>query len=222
MTKIKAIIFDLDGVIVDTARFHYIAWKNLANELGFDFTEKDNERLKGVSRMTSLDILLKIGNIKIEKEKKYFYAEQKNQCYVEYINTMTPQDILPGVKNFLTKVKEEGYKIALGSASKNARTILIRVGLIDFFDSIIDGNKVTNAKPDPEIFLKAASELNVKPNECIVFEDAVAGVEAAIAGGMYCIGVGSEEILSKANFVIPDFKEMNIEKFKKHIDTNTL
>ena len=210
MGKIKACLFDLDGVIVDTAKYHYIAWKELANEMGFDFTIEDNERLKGVSRMTSLDILLSIGNVEKSEEEKLELATKKNENYLSYILKMGPEEILPGTKEFLEKLKKEGIKIALGSASKNAMTILDRLELTTYFDAIIDGTKVSNAKPDPEVFLKGAEALQVNPDECVVFEDAEAGVEAAIAGGMKCIGIGSEEILGKADFVVDGLHKMNI------------
>ena len=174
MSSIKACIFDLDGVIVDTAKYHYLAWKRLANELGFDFTLEQNERLKGVSRMDSLDILLEIGNKKLDEKTKYELAEKKNTWYVEYIGKMDDSEILSGVKEFLTSLKDNNIKIALGSASKNAVAILRQIKMIDYFDAIVDGTKVSKAKPDPEVFLLGARELDVDSRDCIVFEDAVA------------------------------------------------
>jgi beta-phosphoglucomutase len=205
MGKISACIFDLDGVVVDTAKYHYIAWKSLANELGFDFTEEDNERLKGVSRMTSLDILLEIGGVELDEQTKLELADKKNQNYLEYILKMTPEEILPGVKDFFNELKANGIKIALGSASKNAMTILNQLELTGYFDAVVDGTHVSNAKPDPEVFLKGAELLGVSPSECIVFEDAEAGVEAAINGNMKCVGIGSPDVLGKANIVVPGF-----------------
>lgn len=205
MGKISACIFDLDGVVVDTAKYHYIAWKSLANELGFDFTEEDNERLKGVSRMRSLDILLEIGEVELDEKTKLELADKKNKNYVEYILKMTPDEILPGVKDFFNELKAKGIKIALGSASKNAMTILNQLELTDYFDAVVDGTHVSNAKPDPEVFLKGAELLGVSPSECIVFEDAEAGVEAAINGNMKCVGIGSPDVLGKANIVVPGF-----------------
>ncbi|WP_421920114.1 beta-phosphoglucomutase [Marinifilum sp.] len=205
MGKISACIFDLDGVVVDTAKYHYIAWKSLANELGFDFTEEDNERLKGVSRMTSLDILLEIGGVELDEKTKLELADKKNKNYVEFILKMTPDEILPGVKDFFNELKEKGIKIALGSASKNAMTILNQLELTDYFDAVVDGTHVSNAKPDPEVFLKGAELLGVSPSECIVFEDAEAGVEAAINGNMKCVGIGSPDVLGKANIVVSGF-----------------
>jgi beta-phosphoglucomutase len=210
--KPKACIFDLDGVIVDTAKYHYLAWKRLAKELGFEFTEKDNERLKGVSRMESLEILLSVGGIRIDDENvKLQLAEKKNKWYVDYINQMTKDEILPGVIEFLELLKKAGIKIAIGSASKNTITILERIGLKDIFDAIIDGTKISKAKPDPEVFLKAAEELNVRPEECCVFEDAVAGIQAAKSAGMKVIGVGDPMILKDADKVIQSFQSQTLE-----------
>lgn len=204
---IKGCIFDLDGVIVDTARYHFMAWNRLAKALGFEFTETDNERLKGVSRMTSLEILLEVGKLTVPEQKKHILAAQKNQWYLEYISTMTPADILPGVVEFLEFLRSAGIKTGLGTASKNAKIILTQIGLSEAFDSIVDGNRVIHAKPDPEVFLLAASELKLRPEECVVFEDAIAGVEAAHNGGMKCIGVGRPEILTKADKIIPGFMD---------------
>jgi len=211
---IRACIFDLDGVLVDTAHFHYEAWKRLADSLGFEFTRSDNERLKGVSRMTSLDILLEIGSKKISEKKKHELADLKNNWYVEHISHMTEKDVLPGVLNFLQELKNGGFKLGLGSASKNALQILTQTKILRFFDTVIDGSNVEKAKPDPEIFKKGIEILKVKPAECVVFEDAVAGIEAALAAGTFVIGVGSREILNKAHVVIPGFQEMNVKLFQ--------
>ena len=216
MSEIKACIFDLDGVIVDTAKYHYLAWRRLGSELGFEFSEDHNERLKGVSRMDSLEVLLEVGGLtgKFTLEEKLAFAEQKNAWYVEYISVMKSDEILPGVQKFLTDIRAKGFKTAIGSVSKNTMTILGNVGLVDYFDSIIDGTKISHAKPNPEVFLKGAKELNVDPSNCVVFEDAFAGVEGAINAGMYSVGVGSPEILGRANFVISDFTEMTIDRLK--------
>ncbi|MDK2978503.1 MAG: beta-phosphoglucomutase [Bacteroidales bacterium] len=209
--KIKAIIFDLDGVIVDTAIFHFQAWKKLANTMGFDLTKAQNEQLKGISRLESLDILLEIGKTDaVSNEEKQQLATRKNEWYRENILKMTPQDILPGVKNFLEELKKADYKIAIGSSSKNAGTILERIGMKDFFDAVVDGTKITRSKPDPEVFLKGAQELNIPPEQCLVFEDAESGIEAAKNAGMKTIGVGKPENLPKADKVIPGFKNINI------------
>lgn len=210
MLKIKACLFDLDGVLVDTAKYHYKAWKELADELGFDFTEEHNERLKGVSRMASLDILLEIGNISADAVAREEMASRKNSRYIEFISKMTPDEILPGVIEFLLQLKKERIKIALGSASKNSPLILERVGITHFFDAIIDGNSVSEAKPNPEVFLKGAEALGVEPNQCVVFEDAAAGIEAARRGKMHCVGVGSPDILNDADMIIPGFKSFSV------------
>lgn len=209
--KIRACIFDLDGVIVDTAKYHYLAWQRLANELGFEFTEEENERLKGVSRMDSLDILLGIGRKHFDYETKLKLAEKKNNWYMEYIRKMDASEILPGVGEFLDLLKCRGIKIALGSVSKNAGTIINGVNLGGYFDAVIDGTKVSRAKPDPEVFLKGALELGIPARECVVFEDAAAGIEAALNANMYCIGVGSPKILYKAHKIIPGFKNIALD-----------
>lgn len=209
--KIKACLFDLDGVVVDTARYHYLAWKKIADDLGFSFSEHDNERLKGVSRMESLDILLEIGKIKVDLQTKEKLAATKNSLYVSYIQKMTPDEILPGVIRFLDELHNSGMLIALGSASKNALSILDKINISEKFDAIIDGNKVSKAKPDPEVFLKGAIELGIDPQNCLVFEDAQAGIDAARNGGMHIIGIGQPENLTNAEFVIPGFETMNMD-----------
>lgn len=215
MNKIKACIFDLDGVIVDTAVYHYKAWKRLANELGFDFTEEDNEKLKGVSRVASLNLILQWGGLTKTNAEKEELATRKNNWYVEMINKMTPDEVLPGAKEFVESCKQAGIKTALGSASKNSGTILEKVGIAHLFDVVIDGNKVSKPKPDPEVFLKGAEELSVAPENCVVFEDAIAGVEAAINGRMKVVGIGSPDVLGKANLVINGLNEMSLEKLNK-------
>lgn len=217
--NIKACIFDLDGVIVDTAKYHFLAWKRLAAELGFEFSEEHNERLKGVSRMRSLEILLEVGNISKSTEEMEMMANKKNTWYVDYIKKLRPDEILPGVQNFLNEIRELGMKTAIGSASKNTPLILERLNLAGYFDVVIDGTKVLKAKPDPEVFLKGAEELGIRPSECIVFEDAQAGIEAAKNGNMYCVGVGKPENLTGYDFLIPGFEGLTfkliIENLKK-------
>jgi len=173
--EMRAAIFDLDGVIVDTAKYHFLAWKRLANELGFEFTETDNERLKGVSRVRSLEILLEIGGLTLDEATKTKIAAQKNGWYVDYISHMDESEILPGVVDYVKSIRAKGIKTAIGSASKNTPLILARPGIASLFDVIVDGNKVAKAKPDPEVFLRAAEELNVPPAECVIFEDAESG-----------------------------------------------
>lgn len=205
-----ACIFDLDGVIVDTAHFHYIAWKELANKLGFDFLEKDNEKLKGVSRMTSLDILLDIGNIELETSEKQKLAEQKNNRYREFIAQMTPKDVLAGILDFIKILKENKIKIAIASASKNAPEILQKTNILHLFDAVIDGNQIEKAKPNPQVFLKAANAINSKPEKCIVFEDAQKGIEAALKANMLAIGIGQENNLENAHKVFNSFEEFDL------------
>src|ERR1700759_2226444 len=212
MSTIKACIFDLDGVIVDTAVYHYKAWKRLANELGFDLTEHQNENLKGVSRVRSLELILQWGGVTKTRAEQEALAARKNSWYVEMINQMTPAEILPGAKEFLLACRQDGLKTALGSASKNSGTILEKVGITHLFDAVIDGNKVSKAKPDPEVFLKGAEELGIDPKYCVVFEDAIAGVEAAKNGGMKAVGVGSPDVLGEADLVISGLNEMSLEQ----------
>jgi beta-phosphoglucomutase len=214
MSTIKACIFDLDGVIVDTAIYHYSAWRRLANQLGFDFTEEQNEELKGISRIESLKIILNWGAVSKSEGELQELATLKNTWYVEMITKMTPDEILPGAKEFLELVRAHHYLTALGSASKNSETILKQIGLMHFFDALVDGNKVTKSKPDPEVFLVGAKELNVRPEECVVFEDAIAGVKAAKAGNMKAVGIGKADVLNEADLVIKGLFEMTIEKLK--------
>jgi beta-phosphoglucomutase len=201
-------IFDLDGVLVDTAKYHYLAWKRLAGELGFDFTETDNERLKGVSRIRSLEILLEVGHYSMNGEEKAAAAEKKNAWYVEYLRTLDESALLPGSREYLEQLRGEGIRIALGSASKNAPLILGRLGIAPFFDAVIDGNRVSRAKPDPEVFLMAAEALKLPPASCVVFEDSLAGIQAAAAGGMRVIAVGKPELLPGAALYIASLKDM--------------
>jgi len=212
MRNTKACLFDLDGVIVDTAVYHFQAWRRLANELGFDFTEHQNEQLKGISRMESLELILKWGNVTLTEEEKVEWATRKNAWYLDLVKQMTPDEVLKGVPEFLTSLRANHIKIALGSASKNSKLILERINMLDYFDVIIDGNNITKGKPDPQVFLMGAEATHCKPEECVVFEDALAGVQAGKAGGMKVIGVGSADILNEADFVIAGFEEMTIDR----------
>ncbi|USB33667.1 beta-phosphoglucomutase [Paenibacillus sp. YPG26] len=212
MASIQACLFDLDGVLVDTAKYHYLAWKRLAEELGFVFTEQDNERLKGVSRTASLEILLEIGGIKLDDAAKQELAERKNNWYVESITSMDETEILPGALEFLKECRANGLKVALGSASKNAMLILNNTGLTPYFDAIIDGTKTAAAKPDPEVFVLGAKEVGIPAEHCVVFEDAEAGVEAAVRAGMRSVGIGSPDTLSRANLVIPSLQQMSVSR----------
>ncbi len=212
---IKGCIFDLDGVIVDTARYHFQAWRRLANDLGFDFTEAENEKLKGVSRMESLRLILSWGGVQKSPDEQALLAARKNEWYVELISNMTPDEILPGVKPFLEELKDKGIKTALGSASKNAVAILDRVALTDYFDTIIDGTKTTRSKPDPQVFQLGAGALGLSPAEVVVFEDAEKGIEAALRGGFWAVGVGDATTLGQAHLVIPGFQDFTFEKLIK-------
>ncbi|PQA59920.1 beta-phosphoglucomutase [Siphonobacter curvatus] len=214
---LKACLFDLDGVIVDTAIYHFKAWRRLANELGFDFTEHQNEQLKGVSRMESLELILQWGGVTLSDEEKQQWAARKNEWYLAYVNQMTPQEVLPGVRDFLDSLRKAGIGIALGSASKNARLILERIDMLDAFDAIIDGTHTTKSKPDPEVFLLGAQALHQNPADCVVFEDAVAGIEAAHRGGMKAVGVGSPEVLTEADVVITAFTETSLTKLSDEL-----
>jgi len=203
----KVFIFDLDGVIVDTAKYHYLAWKNLANTLGFDFTEEQNEQLKGVSRVKSLEILLNLGKVELSESKKQELLTEKNIEYLEYVNQMTADEILPGIQVALNFLEDNNIKYALGSASKNAPLILKKVGLFDRFTAIVDGNDVSKAKPNPEVFLIAAKKLNKTPNDCIVIEDAVAGIQAANNAQMTSVGIGDKKVLHEANYILDSTKK---------------
>lgn len=211
-----AFIFDLDGVICDTAKYHYVAWKALADSLGIDFTIQDNERLKGVSRMESLEILLSLGQGEYSKTQKENFAYIKNELYKNYISNMKEDEILEGVLEFLTIAKQKGIKMAIGSASKNASTILDNLNIKYFFDCIVDGNNIEKAKPDPEVFVSAAQQLGVDPHRCIVFEDSQAGIMAAKNGRMKIVGIGNEEQLGEADVVINGFKDNNLDELLEY------
>ena len=209
MTNKKAFIFDLDGVIVDTAKYHFLAWQKLAQELGIEFTPEHNEDLKGVSRVRSLEIILSLGNIQATQEEKEKWLFDKNELYLSYLIDMDQSELLPGILDVLKFLKENNQYIALGSASKNARPILEKTEIMHYFDAIVDGNDVTNAKPDPEVFLRACQLLFVSPEDSIVFEDSVAGVQAANSARMKSIGIGDKEILHEAEFIFADFTMIN-------------
>ena len=214
---IKACIFDLDGVIVDTAKYHFQGWLRLARHLEIPFTEEDNEKMKGISRMASLEKILELGTKTYSDRDKQKFCMTKNTWYLDLIQRMDKKDILPGIVDFLAHLKENNIKIALGSASKNARFVLDKVGIKDDFQIIIDGNDVKNSKPDPEVFLKGAIGLHVEPRETIVIEDSAKGIEAAIAGGFYSIGIGLEEHLSHASIVLPSLEDITISDLSNRI-----
>ncbi len=207
----KGLLFDLDGVLVDTAKYHYLAWKELADRLGIVFTKEDNERLKGVSRMASFEIILEIGGRTMSQTEKEACCAEKNARYVEYITHLREDELFPGVREFLEDARRKGYQTALGSASKNSMTILNGLHITDLFDAIIDGNRVSRAKPDPEVFTEGAKALGLSAEECIVFEDAVAGIEAAHRGGMAAVGIGTREALPEADIVTSGLDGLTVD-----------
>ncbi len=209
--KIKACIFDLDGVIVDTAVYHFKAWQNIAQSLGFDFTHDMNEKLKGISRIDSLNMMLDMANIHKSDEEKDELCKVKNTYYLESLNDMDDSAILPGIPQLIETLEEKGIKIALGSASKNAIKVLELIGLKEKFEIIIDGNGVTRSKPDPEVFLNGAEGLGVLPGESIVFEDSLKGLEAAIAGGFRTVGIGDQENLPIAEVVYENLSGVSFD-----------
>lgn len=211
---IKGCIFDMDGVIVDTAKFHFKAWQRLSESLGIPFTHEQNEQLKGVSRVDSLEKILSWGNLILDNQKKLELMELKNKWYLEYVEEVSPADMLPGTLDFLNECRSSNVKIALGSSSKNAILILEKLEIMTFFDAVVDGNKITLSKPNPEVFLRAAKEIGLQPSECVVFEDAISGVEAAKAGGFYCVGIGEDNILNMADKVISSLAQIHLTEFK--------
>jgi beta-phosphoglucomutase len=215
--QFKAALFDLDGVIVDTAKYHFLAWKRIADEEGIPFDESTNERLKGVSRMASLDIILEKGTRPYSAEEKEKLAKVKNDYYVEMIQKLVPDEILPGMTGLLKTLRDKGVKTAICSASKNAEFILDRLKLSDKFDTIVSGNDVSKPKPDPEVFQVAADRLGIGNADCVVFEDAFAGVQAAKTAGMKAVGIGDAGVLSLADIVYPETGRLNMEELVKRL-----
>jgi beta-phosphoglucomutase len=222
MRTLKACLFDLDGVIVDTAKYHFIAWRQIAREQGFDFRETDNERLKGVSRQRSLEILLEVGGVTLDADAKLCLAEKKNALYLQYVMKMTPEEILPGAAEFVKACRAAGYRTAIATASRNAVTILDLLRIAPLFDVVMDGNKVSRTKPDPEVFLNCARDLRVAPVECAVFEDAEAGIEAALTAGMLAIGIGEPTILKKADLVVPGLSSLSVDQLGFEANNKTV
>jgi beta-phosphoglucomutase len=210
--KISAVIFDLDGVIVSTDEFHYHAWKQISDQEKIYFDREINERLRGVSRMESLDIILGHSDKNYGETQKQLLAQRKNDIYCELLNKLSPNDILPGVINLLISLKSRDIKIAIGSSSKNTPFILDQIGLTSNFDAIADGNSIKNSKPDPEVFLLAAKILGVEPEECAVIEDAQAGIDAAKAAGMKAVGIGSAANCLNADMKLPDLTNLDIDQ----------
>lgn len=206
--SIKGFIFDLDGVIVFTDKFHYQAWKQMSDKMNIYFDETINNRLRGVSRAESLEIILEKYDGTLADDEKAKLMEEKNSTYRELLKTMTPADVTDEVRETLQKLREQGYKLAIGSSSKNARFILEKVELLDAFDEISDGNNITHSKPDPEVFLKAAEYINENPEDCIVVEDAYAGIDAAKAAGMIAVGIGDAASYNKSDYSLKSFSEL--------------
>jgi len=217
MSEIKGYIFDLDGVIVDTAKYHYNSWRRLANKLGFDITEEQNENLKGVSRKESLEYILELGKMTFSDKEQVKMAELKNQWYVQSISGMDASELLPGSKNLLEDIKNLGLSVSLGSASKNSVRILESTGIISLFDAIIDGTKTSKSKPHPQVFQMGAEALGLGPEECVVFEDSINGIKAANTGGFISIGVGDAEVLKEADFVLPNLAGVTVESLAEQI-----
>ncbi|MFN0032157.1 MAG: beta-phosphoglucomutase [Flavobacteriales bacterium] len=215
---IKACLFDMDGVIVDTAKYHFMAWRRLADTLSVPFTEEQNEQLKGVSRVDSLEKILAWGHLHLDNEKKLELMELKNKWYLDYVAEVNPDEMLPGIHAFLFDLKKNEIKIGLGSSSKNSIMILEKLGILQLFDTIIDGNKIHFSKPHPEVFQKGAAELGIDAQHIVVFEDAISGVEAAKTGGFRCIAIGDEETLKKADVVIKSLAGMSVEKMNELTD----
>ena len=204
--QLEACLFDLDGVIVHTAKYHFTAWQRLAEELGVAFDHADNDQLKGVSRVDSLEYILGKGNLDLDNDTKVRLMDRKNTWYLEQVDGMTPGEMFPGIVAFLDELRAAGVGVALGSSSRNAPLILERCGIADRFDAVVDGNSITFSKPDPEVFLKGADALKVKPANTVVFEDALSGVEAALNGGFRVVGLGAEGALPKSNFMLQGFE----------------
>ncbi|WP_454881268.1 beta-phosphoglucomutase [Sphingobacterium detergens] len=211
-TTVKAVIFDLDGVLVDTAIYHFQAWHRLAKSLGYSFSVADNEQLKGVSRVESLELILKWAGLEKSEQEKEQLLVQKNQWYLALIEQLNPEQLLPGSFDLLNKLREKNILIALGSASKNALNILQKTGIVDYFDALIDGNVVSASKPDPEVFLKGAAALAISPSYCLVLEDAQAGIDAAKAANMQVIGVGEADNLKGADDIVTNLGAL-VDKF---------
>jgi len=211
--QLDAFIFDLDGVITDTAEYHFLAWQALANDIDITFSREDNEQLKGISRMESLEIILEIGGrtADFSEAEKEVLAAKKNEHYLTLIQKISPDDILPGMKEFIATIKEKGLKIGLASASKNAFTVMEALGLKDDFDVIVDAKTIINGKPHPEVFLTAAKLLGVNAKDCIGVEDAVAGVEAIKSAEMFAVAIGPKESFAKADIVYAKTEDVSYE-----------
>ncbi len=213
----KACLFDLDGVIVDTAKYHFTGWKRLADELGIPYTQEDNEQLKGVSRVGSLEYILEKGGLVLDNDTKVRLMDRKNSQYLELVEAMTARELFPGVVEFIDELIAAGIKVGLGSSSRNAPLILDLCGIADRFEVVVDGNSITFSKPDPEVFLKGAQYFGFAPEECVVFEDAVSGIQAALNGNFRAVGVGLPQNLPHAECVIPGFEGFSLSKLEQHL-----
>ncbi|SHG95439.1 beta-phosphoglucomutase [Flagellimonas flava] len=213
---IKGFIFDLDGVITDTAELHYEAWKSLADEMGWKFDRDVNDKLRGISRMDSIKVILDHNKTALEESKLEELATKKNDIYVASLDHMTPEDYLPGAKELLTHLRAEGFSVALGSASKNAIKVLQQLNANGYFDVIGDGNSVSKSKPAPDIFLYGSEKMSLQPDECIVFEDAESGIDAAKAGGFHSVGIGPEDRLGHADLRFDTMAEATLFEVKAH------
>lgn len=214
---LKGCLFDMDGVIVDSAIHHFVAWKRLADGLSIPFTEEDNHALKGLSRVDSLEHILRLGHLILDETTKIKLMAQKNAWYLELIRGMRAKDILPGARELIEELVASDIRVGLGSSSRNAQLILDNVGLTPLFDAVVDGNHITLSKPDPEVFLKGAQALGLDPADVVVFEDAASGVQAALAGGFFAVGVGSEEQLGAANVVVPSMADVTLQDLKSWV-----
>ena len=213
---IKGLIFDLDGVIVDTAHYHYLSWRQISRDLNIDFTVKDNENLKGVSRIDSLNYILKLGSLSFNTEEKNNLLDKKNNIYKHSISTLGKKNILKGVEKILSKAKEKKMLLAVGSSSKNAKMIVEKLNLTHLFQAVVDGTMVKKTKPDPEVFLKAAKKMNLKASECIVFEDAESGVIAAKKGGFNVVSVGNTNIRNIGDLFVESLEDFNLDYYAKY------
>ena len=198
-------LFDLDGVIVDTANYHFLAWKKIASNFGFELSKENNEKLKGVSRTKCLNIILELSNFNLNENSFNYYLKKKNEIYLDYIKNINSENILPGILKTLNYLKEKNIMIGIGSASKNAIFIIEKLKIVPFFDVIVDGNQIVNSKPDPEVFLKGSKALGVLPENCVVFEDSDSGIQAAKAAKMTAIAIGTPDKFSNYDFCFTNF-----------------
>ncbi|HMA59892.1 MAG TPA: beta-phosphoglucomutase [Halanaerobiales bacterium] len=212
MAEIKGFIFDLDGVITDTAEYHYLGWKKLAEEEGLAFDREFNEKFRGVSRMECLDLLLEANDRKVTPEERKELAERKNNYYREYLKSISQDNLLEGIEEILKRVKKDGYKMAIASASKNTKIVVGKLDIKDMFDTISDGYSVKNSKPAPDLFLHTAEKMDLKPAECVVFEDAEAGIDAALAANMTAVGIGPDSRVGHAHYRFDSVKDVDLDE----------